>query len=42
MTVSLRHHQAVDDRVKGIPGGTAPFELEEIGAKGWNVLDWRY
>ena len=38
MTVSLRHHQAVDDRVKGIPGGTAPFELEEIGAKRWNVL----
>ena len=28
----------LDDRVKGIPAGVAPFRLGEIGAKGWNVL----
>jgi len=28
----------VDDRIKGIPGGTAPFRLEDIAAKQWNVL----
>jgi len=28
----------LDDRTKGIPGGTAPFALKEIAAKGWNVL----
>ena len=28
----------LDHRTKGIPGGTAPFRLDAIGAKGWNVL----
>lgn len=28
----------VDGRTKGIPGGTAPFPLEEVGLRGWNVL----
>ena len=28
----------LDHRTKGIPGGTAPFRLDGIGAKGWNVL----
>ncbi len=28
----------LDHRVKGIPGGVAPFRLDGIGAKGWNVL----
>jgi D-serine dehydratase len=28
----------LDHRVKGIPGGTAPFPLGRIGEKRWNVL----
>ncbi len=28
----------LDDRLKGIPGGTAPFPLAEIGRQGWNLL----
>ena len=28
----------IDDRYKGIPGGTSPFPLAEIGRRGWNVL----
>lgn len=28
----------VDGRTKGIPVGTAPFPLAEIGKKGWNLL----
>ncbi len=28
----------LDHRTKGIPGGTAPFRLDAIGAKGWNIL----
>jgi len=28
----------IDERTKGIPGGTRPFRLGDIGAKGWNVL----
>src|SRR5580704_12427911 len=28
----------LDDRCKGIPGGTAPFRLDSIAAKRWNVL----
>jgi D-serine dehydratase len=28
----------IDDRTKGVPGGTAPFAPDEIGRKGWNVL----
>ena len=28
----------LDDRIKGIPGGTAPFPVTEIAAQGWNVM----
>ena len=28
----------IDDRYKGIPGGTSPFPLKELGNRGWNVL----
>lgn len=28
----------LDHRLKGIPGGVAPFPLEAIGAKNWNLL----
>jgi len=28
----------LDDRTKGIPGGTMPFALADIALKGWNVL----
>src|SRR4051794_36874057 len=28
----------LDHRVKGIPGGCAPFRLGDIGGKRWNVL----
>jgi D-serine dehydratase len=28
----------LDHRVKGIPGGTPPFPLGEVGSRGWNVL----
>ncbi|HVH12470.1 MAG TPA: hypothetical protein VM759_05430, partial [Longimicrobium sp.] len=28
----------LDHATKGIPGGTAPFPLDEIGLRGWNVL----
>jgi D-serine dehydratase len=29
----------LDDRVKGIPGGTPTFSLRDLGSFGWNVLD---
>ena len=28
----------LDHRTKGIPGGTAPFRLDAIAAKAWNIL----
>lgn len=28
----------LDDRTKGVPGGTTPFRLRDIADKGWNVL----
>ncbi len=28
----------LDHRQKGMPGGVAPFRLDSIGAKGWNLL----
>jgi len=28
----------LDDRIKGMPAGVAPFPLAEIGRHGWNVL----
>jgi D-serine dehydratase len=31
-------HALLTHRTKGVPGGTAPFALEEIAAKEWNVL----
>lgn len=31
-------HPLITHRTKGIPGGTAPFPIEEVAAKGWNVL----
>lgn len=31
-------HPLITHRTKGIPGGTAPFEAEEIASRGWNVL----
>ncbi len=34
-----RPHQLIDDRLKGVPGGTPPFALEDIATKGWNVLN---
>jgi D-serine dehydratase len=30
--------ELLDDSFKGIPGGTPPFPIERIGAKGWNLL----
>jgi D-serine dehydratase len=38
MNFSDIDNMILDHRVKGIPGGTAPFRLGDIGAKGWNVL----
>lgn len=29
---------SIDDRFKGIPGGTPAFPLAEVGRQGWNVL----
>ena len=29
----------VDGLTKGLPPGIAPFDLAEIGTKGWNVLN---
>ena len=29
--------ELIDDTVKGIPGGTPPFPLRQIGTHGWNV-----
>ena len=28
----------LDGSVKGMPGGVAPFRLDSIAAKGWNLL----
>ena len=30
--------RVIDGRTKGVPGGTAPFDIGEIGARRWNVL----
>jgi D-serine dehydratase len=30
--------EPIDDRTKGIPGGTEPFRVGDIAAKRWNVL----
>lgn len=38
MNVDTIERSLVDHRTKGIPGGTAPFALGEIGQRCWNVL----
>ncbi len=38
MDITEIETMTIDDRFKGIPGGTPPFALGEIGDKGWNVL----
>jgi D-serine dehydratase len=38
MNLDAIHASTLDHRHKGIPGGTEPFRLDAIGAKGWNVL----
>ena len=30
--------RVIDGRTKGVPGGTAPFDISDIGARRWNVL----
>lgn len=38
MDLSGLRQTILDGRTKGIPGTAAPFALDEIGRKGWNVL----
>ena len=38
MNLDAIHAALLDHRQKGIPGGTAPFRLDAIAAKGWNIL----
>jgi D-serine dehydratase len=38
VAVELADRELVDHRTKGIPGGTPPFPLDEIGLRGWNLL----
>lgn len=38
MTLAAIDSLLIDDRYKGIPGGTAAFPLKELGDHGWNVL----
>ena len=38
MNLDAIHAALLDHRQKGIPGGTAPFRLDTIAAKGWNIL----
>ena len=38
MKLDAIHASLLDHRQKGIPGGTAPFRLDAIAAKGWNIL----
>jgi len=38
MNLDPIHAALLDHRQKGIPGGTAPFRLDQIAAKGWNIL----
>lgn len=38
MTLAAVDDLQLDDRYKGIPGGTPPFPLNEMGRRGWNVL----
>jgi D-serine dehydratase len=38
LTLSAIDDLPIDDRYKGIPGGTPAFPLKELGCHGWNVL----
>ena len=38
LTLSAIDDLSIDDRYKGIPGGTPAFPLKELGTRGWNVL----
>jgi D-serine dehydratase len=38
MSLDAINSLMLDGTVKGMPGGVAPFRLDAIGAKGWNVL----
>lgn len=38
LNLSAIDELSLDDRYKGIPGGTAAFPLKELGRRGWNVL----
>jgi len=38
LTLAAIDDLPIDDRYKGIPGGTPAFPLKEMGRRGWNVL----
>ena len=38
MNLTDLEESMIDDRFKGVPPGTEPFRLGEIGHFGWNVL----
>lgn len=38
LTLAAIDDLPIDDRYKGIPGGTPAFPLKEMGNRGWNVL----
>ena len=38
MNFDIIDNLMLDHRVKGMPGGVAPFRQGDIGSKGWNVL----
>ena len=38
MNFDIIDDMMLDHRVKGMPGGVAPFRQGDVGRKGWNVL----
>ena len=38
MNITEIEHSLITHRYKGIPGGTPPFRLVDIGQQGWNIL----
>jgi len=38
MNITEIQDSLITHRYKGIPGGTTPFRLTDIGQQGWNVL----
>ena len=38
LTLATIDDLRIDDRYKGIPGGTPPFPLKELANRGWNLL----